>query len=50
MSTTEHLIGEVHESEVLPIVSTLLMLKAENIYRNTQPKLLLRYSVVLMSP
>ena len=34
ISAIEHLKGELHKSEVL-IASTLLVVKAENIYRNT---------------
>ena len=35
ISATEQLRGELHKTEVLLIASTLLVLKAENIYRNT---------------
>ena len=35
ISDTEHLRGELHKSEVLLIASTLLLVKAENMYRNT---------------
>ena len=34
-SATEQLKGELHESEVLPITSTLSVVKDENIYQNT---------------
>ena len=34
MSATEHLTGDLHKSEVLLIASTLLVVKAENIYQN----------------
>ena len=33
--TTEQLRGELYKSEVLLIASTLIVMKAENIYRNT---------------
>ena len=32
---TEQLRGELHKSEVLLIASTLLVVQAENVYRNT---------------
>ena len=35
ISATECLTGDFHKSEVLPIASTLLAVKAEKIYRNT---------------
>ena len=35
ISATEQLRGELHKSEVFLIASTLLVVKAENIYRNT---------------
>ena len=35
ISATKQLIGEFHKSEVLLIASTLLVVKAKNIYWNT---------------
>ena len=35
ISATEQLRGELHKSEILLIASTLPLVKAENIYRNT---------------
>ena len=35
INATEQLGGELHKSEVLLIASTLLVVKAENIYRKT---------------
>ena len=35
VSATEQLRGELHRTEIILIASTLLVVKAENIYRNT---------------
>ena len=35
ISATQYLTGDFHKSEVLPIASTPLVVKAEKIYRNT---------------
>ena len=40
---TEQLNHELHKSEVLLITSTLLVVKDEDIYRNTKYKVYLKY-------